>query len=147
MAKGKLSELGAELVDLRGAFESRYKDYECLRDTKQYAGAVIMGLFAVEILLKCLICKNIREDRLPKVFEEHELQRLLIMAGLRRELEIFPNKSLQLSWAVVQGWGEKSIRARYLPDNKIMDPLEWAFFSTGIEDQICGVVPWLTQLL
>lgn len=147
MARGKLSELGAELVDLRGAFESRFKDYECLRDAKQYAGAVIMGLFAVEILLKCLICKNIREEKLPRVFEEHDLQGLLIIAGLRCELENFPNKSLQLSWTVLQGWGEKSIRARYLPDVQAMDPLEWAFFSTAFEDQICGVVPWLMQRL
>jgi hypothetical protein len=62
VAKGRLSEFGAEFTDLKGAFESRLKDYECLRDAKQFAGAVIMGLFALEILLKCLICKNICEE-------------------------------------------------------------------------------------
>jgi hypothetical protein len=85
---------------------------------------------------------------LPRVFEEHDLQGLLIMAGLRNELENVPNASLQLCWAVICDWGDKSIRSRYLPDQSVMgDPFDWAVFRAAFEDPTIGVVPWLRQHL
>ena len=52
MAKGRLKELGAKRADLEAAYESRLTDYECLVAGNRHAGAVIMALFGVEILLK-----------------------------------------------------------------------------------------------
>jgi hypothetical protein len=113
----------------------------------RFAGAVIMALFSVEILLKCLICRNIREQELPRIFEEHDLEGLLMMAGLRSKLQSRRNRKINLNWAKIQELGEKCVKFRYVPESAVIDAAKFKEFQTRLEDPNTGVFSWLKRQL
>lgn len=145
--KSRLAEFGAKLADLQDAYQARLRDYSCLAAAKRHAGAVIMAIFSVEILLKCLICKNIGEQALPRVFQEHDLEGLLIMAGLRSKLQHPRLAKIQYSWTRIREFGERSIEFRYLAEASVIRAADFVQFRMWLEDAKVGVVPWLKRQL
>ena len=47
----------------------------------------IAGIYASEIYLKVRACKKLDLDELPRAFELHDLDGLLVVSGLSRRLE------------------------------------------------------------
>ena len=84
MAGGsKFAKLGAQLADLqarrRGA-PPGCRDALCSR---RFASAIAMGVYSLEIHLKVRICKRLNLEALPKPFEIHDLEGLLVLSGLQ----------------------------------------------------------------
>lgn len=50
-------------------------------------GALYLAIVAVELLLKTAICRNLNQNHFPSAVFIHVIEELLIVAGLRKELE------------------------------------------------------------
>jgi hypothetical protein len=82
-ATSKFSNFGARSGDLQVAAADRLLDAEARFAAGRFASAVAMGVYALEIQLKVLICKRLNLAALPKAFEIHELESLLVLSGLQ----------------------------------------------------------------
>jgi hypothetical protein len=77
---------------------------------KRYAGAIYLAGYAVECLLKWTITRRVECVYLPANLEIHDLDLLLIEAGLERALK--KEAGLRaVFWALAEGWGPE---LRYL---------------------------------
>jgi len=84
--------------------EKRRVDARVLLRNKRYDGAVYLGGYVIECMLKGAICQFIGEERLPERYMTHELEWLCQQAAL----VIPPN--LWHSWQEVAGW---DVHVRY----------------------------------
>ena len=110
---------------------------------KQYAGAVYMGRYVVELYLKCLICKRIKKSVLHKIFFSHDLQFLLSFTGLEIELEKrCPKRKSSFDQIKAQITND----LRYQNPNKVTlsDCKAW---DRWLNDKHEGLVPWLQKKL
>lgn len=84
MAGGsKFSTLVAQVADLQAAGADRLLDAESLFSGGRFALAIAIGTYSLEIHLKVLICNRLNLGALPKAFEIHELDGLLVLSGLQ----------------------------------------------------------------
>ena len=81
------TKLGESLADLEAAWQDRLADAEALFAAGRNAGAIVTGLYALEIRLKVAVCKRLDLERLTKSFEIHDLPALLLLAGWSRRID------------------------------------------------------------
>ena len=122
----------------------RWREGEVLKTSGLPQGAVYLAGYAIECLLKAVICKTLDLDRLPATFKSHDLELLLLHSGLERRLradaavdENF-NKVISL-WQVE---GRNAIRYAD-PANPIDADSFWRLAG----DEKVGVLPWLRSHL
>ena len=60
-------------------WQDRLAEGKALLAASYHAWAMATGLFALEIRLKVLICKRLKIDKLPRAFEIHDLDGLLLL--------------------------------------------------------------------
>ena len=77
-----------KLADLQAAAADRLQDAECSFAAGRFASAIAMGVYSLEIHLKVLICKRLNLAALPKPFEIHELEGLLVLSGLQTGVRV-----------------------------------------------------------
>jgi HEPN domain-containing protein len=82
MDEAKLKKLGAPVSDLDHSAQARLDDAEALLLANRYASAVVHALYALEIKLKAVICRRLDVTALPVIFQTHDLEALLLHAGL-----------------------------------------------------------------
>ncbi len=103
--------------------EQRLAEAELLFQNGHYDGACYLVGYCVELALKAVICKtldledlfttNYRAD-LVRPFKTHDLDNLLVYAGLKNKLEIaiVSNSNLMSSWSTITNqalkWSEES---------------------------------------
>ena len=87
----------------------RLKDATVLLKQKRYNGAVYLGSYVIECLLKAAICVQLRRDRLPAEYKTHELDALLRSSGLFAPLSA--ERSIYRHYHRVKTW---SVELRYL---------------------------------
>ena len=142
MAAGsKFATLGASLTDLEASAAERLQDAEMLLAAGRFPSAIAMGVYSLEIHLKVLICKKLNLIGLPRAFEIHELESLLVLSGLQaaRDSE---SPSIQFNWEEIVDQSLQINEMRYL------SPANWnqreaeAFFQQ-LRDSPDGVLPWL----
>jgi HEPN domain-containing protein len=90
----------------------RLKDSTILLRQKRYNGAVYLGGYVIECLLKAAICVHLNRDILPATYRIHELSNLLYYAGLFPFLQTERRVSAQFanlaSWNVaIRYYGKK----------------------------------------
>jgi hypothetical protein len=85
--KQEFTKPGATRSDLEVAWQDRLADAQALFDAGRHAWAIATALYALEIRLKVLICKRLDVPDLPKAFETHDLDSLLLLAGLSKRIE------------------------------------------------------------
>lgn len=136
------SKFGASLEDLRAAYEERLRDAEACFATERHAAAMVMATYAVEILLKCLICKLIREPKLPRAFYVHDLEELLILSGLRQRLEEPEHRAVRANWLSLVG--KQDVDYRYLAGVSAKEATD---FLRKLREPKAGIIPWLQQFL
>ena len=78
---------GTELSFLEAAWQDRLADAEALFAAGRNAWAIATALYALEIRLKVLVCKKLDLSDLPRAFEVHDLDGLLLLAGLSRRIK------------------------------------------------------------
>ena len=68
----------------------RREDFEVLREKGRWTTSVYLGPYIAEARLKFKICEALKLERLPAVLKTHDLNALVIYAGLLNELKSIP---------------------------------------------------------
>jgi len=117
----------------------RKEDFEALRKQGRWTASVYIGPYIVEARLKFKICDVLKLERLPAILKTHDLNALLIYAGLLDELKAMPK--VFDNFAKINDVHE-NVEWRY----KVANPLhqatsdrlkEWLFNPND------GVITWL----
>ncbi len=93
--------LESKNVLLQSAYE-RLRDARVLArsENRRYTGAVYLGGYVIECLLKAAICVEQRTERLPAKYQIHELDVLLEATGYRPTM----TSELAAKFRVIMGW-------------------------------------------
>lgn len=127
--------------------EARLEEAKILGEEGYYDGACYLAGYVIESALKARICKVLDLDTYPtsgklgKAFKTHELQDLVKLAGLKKELEEKQDKKedFYTYWSLLTDW---SVDARYEPvgSNEKQNAQE---IIEALEDPEEGVFTWL----
>ncbi len=129
-------------TDLTLAAWDRLEDARALVSAGRSAMAIALGLYALEIQLKVLICEHLEITHLPKPFEIHDLDQLLILCGLSRQIDQSSLSLVRLNWENVLGISTKLNELRYSPEDRW--PIQQAHDFLGwLDDPTHGVMTWL----
>ncbi len=131
--------------DLESLAQIRLADAQLLLAAGRSSSAYYLAGYAIELSLKACISKQIRADVIPDrsfidSIYNHDLKKLLAVAGLRQEFEDYrkSNKQFETNWGTVAKWNEQS---RY----QIWDSLESAALLDAVGDPVDGVFVWLMK--
>lgn len=140
----RITTPGANATDLDVAWRDRLADAEALLDAGRNAGAIATATYALEIRLKVLVCKKLDVLQLPRAFEMHDLNALLLLAGLSRRLERKTAGEVRANWEEIISQSGKLNDLRYLPDAK-WTATQAAQFFRQLKSAPNGVLPWLSR--
>ena len=118
MAEQKFTSMGASAADLDLAWKDRLKDAEAMLKAKRPAAAIASGIYALEIRLKTMICGKLELKRLPRAFEIHDLDGLLLLAGLHARLLEQSSTMLLDNWNAVKKMAAQINELRYTPNRR-----------------------------
>jgi len=142
-----LDNLGASRIDLEVAAHDRLLDAEALFEAERYASSMAMGLYALEITLKVAICRRLDLDNLPTVFEVHDFEGLLVVAGLLKRLKHSSDDLIKVNWQTASAYGSRHFNEfRYLPSS-LRDRREARDLLDCLQSSPSGVIPWITAQL
>jgi hypothetical protein len=142
-------KLEATAVDLRAASKDRLEDARILAAAGHPASAIAAGLYALEIFLKVLICQRLDLPALPKAFEIHDLEALLILSGLSQRLA--GASHIRFNWDQILIPAQKLEELRYLPEGSqqlpigARNPQDAVTFLARLDDPNDGVLTWLSS--
>jgi hypothetical protein len=137
------ASLGAKLNDLNAAWTDRLKDAETLRLAARYSTAITMGLYALEIRLKVRICQKLDLPSLPRPFEIHDLEGLLIVGGLRKPLNMKNARHVKANWTKLKETAKGLNELRY-QSGLAKNQQESDDFFDQLIDPNDGVLPWIS---
>ena len=107
--------LESKNVLLQSSYE-RLRDARVLarRDNKRYTGAVYLGGYVIECLLKVAICVEQRAEQLPAKYRTHELEALLEATGYRPTMtpEIASKFRIIIGWNVMLRYQGRQYKAQ-----------------------------------
>ena len=137
--------LGATRIDLRKAADERLIDSEVLFQGGRYSAAVAMAVYSLEICLKVEICRRLDLESLPRLFEIHDLDGLLLLSGLRKKLHTdLRYRDVKVSWEIITRDIPGVDRLRY-GSNPVWDET-WATERLAcLRGKPDGVIPWLRK--
>ncbi len=95
---GSFAKLHTKLADLRIAHEERLKEAKSLLRRGAFGSAIAYGIYAVEIYLKVRICETLDLEALPRAFQIHDLDGLLVLSGLRRRMDALGTSPIKANW-------------------------------------------------
>jgi hypothetical protein len=146
MAGGSYRHFDARVGDLDLAWRDRLDDAHHLMASGRYAAAIAAGLYGLEICLKVRICKKLELDSLPKAFEIHDLEALLILSGLLRRLSNRKARGgiLKRNWDQIRDLSGKLNDLRYKPQSSWSHSQAAQFFDQ-LQNQRDGVRTWLQK--
>jgi len=124
---------------LRKAYNARKEEYDALRAMGKWSGAILHAGILLELALKLVICRHIGADKLPTMFQIHELELLLYCSGVR--LEFLNNVILQHYFDVVHSrW---SMNLRY--QGEILTQSDADLVHEALFDPSNGLLVFLSQ--
>ena len=137
----KLSAL-AELLEKLSA--TRLAEAKTLAENGHHAGAIYVGGYAVECLLKAAICCCLDLDRLPTTFHSHDLEALLVRSGLKRKLE--RTKRVHENFGMITAlWNvEGGDPIRYKNPGEVKEADSRKFIGWLANSNV-GVLPWVSN--
>ena len=134
--------------DFQKLADIRVKEAKVLLDNQCFDGAYYMLGYAVECALKSCISKQFKEHDFPDLqivrdSYTHSLQKLLVVAGLTKQLNDDGQAESQLlsNWAIVTRWSEQF---RY--QHHITQATAKALYDAVTEKQT-GVLSWLKNFM
>jgi len=147
MADGRsLIRSGASLDDLEAAATERLDDAEALLKAGRYAAAIMSGLYSLEIRLKVIICRRLDVQNLPRIFETHDLNALILHAGLSRKIqEVRRPSEIVPHWNELRKISVQTDQLRYQPNLAIGDRNSAERVLHLLRDKPNGVLPWLEK--
>jgi hypothetical protein len=144
VTESKFTKLGSTLADLEAAWPDRLADAEALLAAGRPAGAIADALYALEIRLKVQICKRLDLEALPKAFETHDLEGLLLLAGLSRRILRRRAALVRSNWDAILEMAEKLNDLRYKADNNWIHQ-QAAHLLHQVKNPSDGVLVWLSK--
>lgn len=136
---------GGTARDLDRASNERLDDAEALFVAGRYAAAIAMGLYALEIRLKVVICKKLDLPALPRGFETHDLGALLVLTGLSNEIKSVKRpRAIARNWDALLAVSKRAEDLRYKPDPN-WDGQEAGLFLERLRNPPAGVLLWLSR--
>jgi HEPN domain-containing protein len=127
-------------ADIQTLAQIKFKEADCLFRGGYFDGAIYLGGYAVELLLKAMVCKTLGIDdffafnlparkELYKPYKVHDYEELLILSGLYKEFAAAQSDvTFKRHWSVVRIWNEG---ARYLTGKTEKDAKD---FLTSIQE-------------
>ena len=142
MAAGpKFSTLGADVADLQAAAADRLLDAEALFAAGRFAPAIAMGVYSLEIQPKVRICQRLNLAALPRPFEIHELDGLLVLSGLQAARDS-ASPLVKKNWLDVNNESLLINDLRYSASTNRTQTDAHSFLQQ-LRDPPEGVLPWL----
>ena len=125
--------------------EERIREFEALGTAGLYVGAIYVGGYAIEALLKHAICVLLDQAELPMLFHTHNLEILLFYSGLQKKMQAEP-EVWEAFGRINSLWLDE--KNRNLPRLRYADPKsvtakDCADMAHLLIGQNGGVVPWL----
>jgi hypothetical protein len=144
-ADRSFAKLGARVHELEKAVSDRLAEAELLFAAGRYSSAVMMGLYALEIRLKVIICRRLDLDQLPRAFEIHDLESLLVRSGLSRKIQnVKRPRDVEKHWNALLSASAELNEFRY--SAKPGWDQAWAAKIMGqLRDHPHGVLIWLSR--
>jgi HEPN domain-containing protein len=133
--------------ELRNLAEARLKDAKALTKAGRFDAAAYVCGYVLELGLKACICKRLRMAEYPgqKVlrgaFWTHNLEELLLLAGLTDEIDAHGDAALFTNWNVVRHW-EPAWRYDQ-PGKRSKQAVERML--QALEDRNNGILRWLKK--
>lgn len=125
---------------LRKALAERKKEYDSLRATGNWAGAMLHAGILLEVALKLAICRHLHVSKLPIIFQVHDLELLFYCSGRQEALET--NPILQSNFGfILENWS-MVLRYEGAKSETEADLVDFALFN--VPD---GVLTFLTPYL
>jgi len=141
--QAKFAKLGVLVADLQVAAADRLLDAEVLFASGRFASAIAMGVYSLEIHLKVRICQKLNLQALPKPFEIHELEGLLVLSGLQSARDSAPG-SVRRNWQEVANEALRINDLRYHSLGTLnLNQIDAQAFLQQLRDPPDGVLPWL----
>jgi HEPN domain-containing protein len=130
--------------DLQRLAGTRIREAKALFRAGEHSGAYYLAGYAVECALKACYAKSVKRhdfpDKTAKQVFTHSLSELVVLAGLKKELDSATRLSSRLaaSWNVAYKWTEESRYSVWTKNDAeaILDAIN------GRKD---GVLPWIKQ--
>jgi HEPN domain-containing protein len=124
----------------------RLREAKALYAADLYDGCVYLAGYAIELALKARICKLLKVNEYPTEFgssyKVHDLDRLRLLAGLSREVDVNKNKERYDNWSTAVTWDpEQRYDAAGTYDQRTAKSI-----LDSIESKPNGVFPWLTRV-
>lgn len=128
---------------MKSAAIERLADSQCLLAGGRYASAISLALYALEISLKVRLCERLDLDALPKPFEIHELDELLLLCGLKNRLDDPIFSGVKTNWGIlVTGVARHVNDLRYLPGSSVTKAQAEDLLFV-LNDPVEGILTWL----
>jgi HEPN domain-containing protein len=125
----------------------RLKEAEALFSSNFYDGCAYLAGYSVELALKARICRLLgiseypSSGKLAKVYAVHDLDQLLLLAGLRKVVDP-SNKQLFDNWSTAALWTPER---RYDAPGKVAQQ-DAEDILNAIRDTPNGVLTWIMTL-
>jgi hypothetical protein len=142
--------------DIENLAKEKLIDAECLFSNGRFSAAYYLGGYAIELMLKAKVCKNIgiedffdfnnpakkkikNDANLYRPFKVHDYEQLLVLSGIYAQFEEMLNNDIEFKtdWSIVSKWNED---ARYLT----------GFNSADVNDFLIStkkIVVWIQKFL
>jgi len=143
-AEQRFTKPGTTLSDLETAWSDRLADADALMTSGRHASAIVMGLFSLEILLKVLICRKLAIRHLPRAFEIHDLDGLLLLSGLSSRINEKAELLVRANWSFLVRSSERLNEMRYSPNSGWSRNDAIVFFEQ-LRGEPDGVLTWLQR--
>lgn len=147
MADGRsLTRSGASLSDLEAAATERLDDAEVLLKSGRYAAAIMSGFYSLEIRLKVIICRRLEVQTLPKIFETHNLEALMLHTGLSQKIRnVKRPRAVAQYWDALRELSYELDQLRYQPAMATWDEKRAGLVLHQLRDSPNGVLLWLEK--
>lgn len=92
------------------AHNDRYKDARALLRAGRWGGAIYLGGYVIECLLKARILKEKGSAQLPREYWHHDLFRLMDVSRVTWELTLQENQAIQAYMTLIAGNWDVTMR-------------------------------------
>ncbi len=140
----RFTKPGTTLNDLEIAWFDRLTDADALMTSGRHASAIVMGLFSLEILLKVFICRKLAIKHLPRAFEIHDLDGLLLLSGLSSRINEKTEFPVRANWSFLVRSSERLNEMRYSANSGWSQNDAVEFFDQ-LRGEPNGVLTWLLR--
>lgn len=148
MRKEDLKAGRALLVDLEKAVGERLDDANALFEAGRYASTIAMAFYALEIQLKVVICRRMDLKMLPRAFEIHDPEALMMLTGLSKKIgQVKRPRAVANHWNELTTVAKESVfeSIRYIPTPALWDEEKARKVLLQVQDPSTGVIPWLSR--